>query len=141
MIYCFDIDGTICSNTDGEYEDAKPFFEIIERVNRLFEEGNTIYFYTARGASTGKDWSEITKSHREVFNFLRAAGVGVNLHYIPVYRQPYYERLGVNVGLCPESERYYAEAFSLPIYPSMTQLQQDMVLATLGEFLEQIPEG
>ena len=85
--------------------------------------------------------SEITKSHREVFNFLRAAGVGVNLHYIPVYRQPYYERLGFNVGLCPESERYYAEAFSLPIYPSMTQLQQDMVLATLGEFLEQIPEG
>lgn len=62
MIYCFDIDGTICSNTDGEYEDAKPFLEIIERVNRLFDEGNTIYFYTARGATTGKDWSEKTKS-------------------------------------------------------------------------------
>jgi|SRR3972149_875280 len=68
MIYCFDIDGTICSNTDGEYEDAKPFFEIIERVNRLFEEGNTIYFYTARGASTGKDWSEITKSQLETWS-------------------------------------------------------------------------
>lgn len=61
MIYCFDIDGTICSNTEGNYEEAKPFFEIIEKVNKLFEEGNTIYFYTARGATTGIDWKKTTK--------------------------------------------------------------------------------
>lgn len=60
MIYCFDIDGTICNNTDGKYEDANPFIEIIKKVNKLFEEGNTIYFYTARGATTGIDWAEIT---------------------------------------------------------------------------------
>jgi len=62
MIYCFDIDGTICTNTEGNYEKAKPFFETIEKVNKLFEEGNTIYFYTARGATTGIDWQKTTET-------------------------------------------------------------------------------
>ena len=62
MIYCFDIDGTICTNTDGNYKSAKPFYKIIERINKLFEEGNTIYFYTARGTITGIDWCGTTKN-------------------------------------------------------------------------------
>lgn len=60
MIYCFDIDGTICTNTDGEYGDAIPFYNTIEKVNNLYEKGNIIYFYTARGATTGFDWRELT---------------------------------------------------------------------------------
>jgi trehalose-6-phosphatase len=62
MIYCFDIDGTICTNTEGNYENAKPLEDIIRRVNQLFREGNTIYFFTARGATTGKNWRQITES-------------------------------------------------------------------------------
>ncbi|MBT9614054.1 MAG: UDP-4-amino-4,6-dideoxy-N-acetyl-beta-L-altrosamine transaminase [Burkholderiales bacterium] len=75
--------------------------------------------------------AEIRKSHCEVFEALRAEGVGVNLHYIPVYRQPYYERLDFKAGHCPEAERYYAEAISLPMYPGLTDRQQDQVVSAL----------
>lgn len=47
--YIFDIDGTICTNTDGDYGKAKPFVERIKKINKLHDEGNTIIFYTARG--------------------------------------------------------------------------------------------
>lgn len=74
---------------------------------------------------------EIRRTHREVFDAMRAAGIGVNLHYIPVHRQPYYEGLGYKSGYCPEAERYYAEAISLPMYPSLTEAQQDHVIHAL----------
>lgn len=61
MTYCFDVDGTICTNTEGKYEEAIPYPEVIEKVNKLFEEGNTIYFFTARGATTGIDWRKTTE--------------------------------------------------------------------------------
>jgi UDP-4-amino-4,6-dideoxy-N-acetyl-beta-L-altrosamine transaminase len=77
--------------------------------------------------------NEIQKSHREIFEALRAAGIGVNLHYIPVYRQPYYKRMGFKVGRCPEAEAYYAEGFSLPMYPGLTNQQQDQVITALKE--------
>lgn len=76
---------------------------------------------------------EIGKKHRQVFEELRAAGIGVNLHYIPVCRQPYYEKMGFREGCCPEAERYYAEAISLPMYPGLTEVQQDQVVAALRE--------
>lgn len=76
---------------------------------------------------------EIGKKHRQVFEELRAAGIGVNLHYIPVCRQPYYEKLGFRAGCCPEAERYYAEATSLPMYPGLTEVQQDQVVAAFRE--------
>jgi UDP-4-amino-4,6-dideoxy-N-acetyl-beta-L-altrosamine transaminase len=79
--------------------------------------------------------NEIKKSHLEVFEALRSAGVGVNLHYIPVYRQPYYKRMGFKIGHCPEAEAYYAEAFSLPMYPGLTNQQQDQVITVLKEAL------
>ncbi|MGZ5781090.1 MAG: UDP-4-amino-4,6-dideoxy-N-acetyl-beta-L-altrosamine transaminase [Burkholderiaceae bacterium] len=75
---------------------------------------------------------EIRVTHRQVFEALRAAGIGVNLHYIPVYRQPYYERLGFKEGYCPDSERYYTEAISLPLYPGLTEKQQGEVVAALN---------
>tara|TARA_B100001248_G_C27341378_1_gene436457 strand:- start:131 stop:1030 length:900 start_codon:yes stop_codon:yes gene_type:complete len=59
--YVFDIDGTICNNTYGEYEKAKPFLENIKEVNFLFEEGHYIKYFTARGSGTGKDWSRLTR--------------------------------------------------------------------------------
>jgi dTDP-4-amino-4,6-dideoxygalactose transaminase len=76
---------------------------------------------------------KISKSHCEIFQALRAAGIGVNLHYMPVYRQPYYERHGFKAGHCPEAEQYYAESISLPMYTALTEAQQDQIVATLQE--------
>lgn len=71
------------------------------------------------------------ESHRQLFENLRAGGIGVNLHYIPVYQQPYYERMGFRCEDYPEAERYYAEAITLPLYPGLTHEQQDEVVRQL----------
>ena len=76
------------------------------------------------------------KTHREVFEALRATGIGVNLHYIPVYRQPYYAQMGFNPSHFPESERYYAAAISIPMYSGITEDQQDRVVAALRKAIE-----
>ena len=75
--------------------------------------------------------NEIKYTHREVFERLRVNGVGVNLHYMPVYRQPYYARMGFKLAEYPESERYYAEAISLPMYSELTISQQLEVIKYL----------
>ena len=77
----------------------------------------------------------ITKSHRQVFEALRASGIGVNLHYIPVHTQPYYRSLGFTPGLFPEAEQYYSEAISLPMYSSLSHEQQDSVVMALRDIL------
>jgi UDP-4-amino-4,6-dideoxy-N-acetyl-beta-L-altrosamine transaminase len=74
-------------------------------------------------------------SHREVFEGLRAAGIGVNVHYIPVHLQPYYRAQGFIAGDFPEAEAYYAQAISLPLFPAMTHEQQDFVIGQLKTLL------
>jgi len=61
MIYCFDIDGTICTNTWGAYEKAQPLPDRIKVVNELFRKGNKIKLFTARGSTTGTDWRTLTE--------------------------------------------------------------------------------
>lgn len=61
MIYCFDIDGTICRTSDANYLNSVPFPDRIDRVNELFENGHEIIFFTARGSTTGIDWSDQTE--------------------------------------------------------------------------------
>jgi len=80
---------------------------------------------------------ELNVTHREVFDALRAQGVGVNLHYIPVHMQPYYQSRGFKLGDFPESERYYAEAITLPMYPGLTQDEQNEIICVLRIILEQ----
>jgi dTDP-4-amino-4,6-dideoxygalactose transaminase len=77
----------------------------------------------------------IKATHREIFEALRAAGIGVNLHYIPVYRQPYYARRGFDPGDFPQAEAYYAEAISLPMYTTLTDAQQRKVVSDLRALL------
>jgi UDP-4-amino-4,6-dideoxy-N-acetyl-beta-L-altrosamine transaminase len=74
---------------------------------------------------------ESKKTQRQLYTELMAAGIGVNLHYIPVYRQPYYEQMGFKVGYCPQAERYYSEVISIPMFPGITSEQQDFVIQTL----------
>jgi dTDP-4-amino-4,6-dideoxygalactose transaminase len=71
----------------------------------------------------------------EIFDALRAQDIGVNVHYIPVHHQPYYQRQGSVSGSFPEAERYYAEAISLPMYASLNEAQQDRVVAALRQAL------
>jgi UDP-4-amino-4,6-dideoxy-N-acetyl-beta-L-altrosamine transaminase len=68
---------------------------------------------------------------RAVYDSLRAAGIGVNVHYIPVHLQPYYRRLGFSPGQFPNAEAYYAGAISLPLYFDLTDAQQDIAVAAL----------
>ncbi|RKT45230.1 UDP-4-amino-4,6-dideoxy-N-acetyl-beta-L-altrosamine transaminase [Thiocapsa rosea] len=78
---------------------------------------------------------QIRKTRREVFDALREQGIGVNLHYIPVHTQHYYQQMGFKAGDFPEAERYYAEAISLPMFPTMTEAEQDQVIAVLESVL------
>jgi len=64
---------------------------------------------------------KIKRTHREVFEALREAGIGVNLHYMPVHLQPYYRALGFEQGMFPEAEAYGRDAISLPIYPGLNE--------------------
>ncbi|MCF6251015.1 MAG: UDP-4-amino-4,6-dideoxy-N-acetyl-beta-L-altrosamine transaminase [Methylococcaceae bacterium] len=73
----------------------------------------------------------ITKSHAQVFDELREKGLGVNLHYIPVHTQPYYQNMGFKQGDFPQAERYYSRAISIPLYQGLTFEQQKQVVAVL----------
>jgi UDP-4-amino-4,6-dideoxy-N-acetyl-beta-L-altrosamine transaminase len=76
---------------------------------------------------------KISRSHLQVFEALRAKDIMVNLHYIPVHTQPFYQKMGFKHGDYPEAERYYREAISIPMYPTLTNAEQDEVVSTLRE--------
>lgn len=78
---------------------------------------------------------KISKTHKEVFDALRANGIGVNVHYIPVHLQPFYQRMGFKNGDFPNAESYYINAISLPMFHAMTYEQQDEVIHVLTNVL------
>ncbi|MEU8359211.1 aminotransferase class I/II-fold pyridoxal phosphate-dependent enzyme [Nonomuraea sp. NPDC048882] len=72
---------------------------------------------------------------REVYERMRASGIGVQVNYLPAYRHPVFADLGYRRGLCPRAEAYYAEQLSLPLFPDLTDAQQDRVVETLAGIL------
>jgi len=77
--------------------------------------------------------SQLTSSHRQVFDRMRSRGIGVNLHYFPVHLQPYYRSLGFAPGQQPQAEAYAQSAMTLPLYPGLTELEQrEVVKALIG---------
>ena len=76
---------------------------------------------------------EIKPTHREVFEYFRSKQIMVNLHYIPVHLQPFYQNLGFKAGDFPEAERYYDEAISIPMHPSLTDDDLETVTQVLRE--------
>ncbi|MBT8534584.1 UDP-4-amino-4,6-dideoxy-N-acetyl-beta-L-altrosamine transaminase [Polynucleobacter paneuropaeus] len=96
------------------------------------EDYNAHHLYVIRLKLT-----EISNSREKIFDAMYQAGINLNVHYIPVYHHPFYQRLGFRVGYCPEAERYYSEAISIPIYPGLTETQQDHVCNSLASQLIQ----
>ena len=81
------------------------------------------------------DSSKSSSGREKVFARMRDAGIGVNVHYIPVHTQPYYRALGFKGKDFPVAERYYADAMSLPLFPMLDESQQNTVVSTLREAL------
>jgi UDP-4-amino-4,6-dideoxy-N-acetyl-beta-L-altrosamine transaminase len=79
---------------------------------------------------------KIRTRRRDVIKSLHEQGIGANVHYIPVHTQPYYRRFGFKVGDFPAAEAYYAEAISLPMYPTMSEMEQDRVVDALRKALQ-----
>ncbi len=80
--------------------------------------------------------SNLRKTRLQVFDALRSSGIEVNVHYIPVHLQPYYQRRGFRRGNFPVAERYYEAAISLPMYFGLSDAQQEYVIQTLTEVLQ-----
>jgi len=76
-----------------------------------------------------------TLTRQLVFQYLRNAGIGVNVHYIPVYTQPDFQVFGFKLGHCPAAEAFYKHAISLPVYPCITEVQLDLVLRMIKKKL------
>jgi UDP-4-amino-4,6-dideoxy-N-acetyl-beta-L-altrosamine transaminase len=107
---------------------------IAQRYNKLLSKGSVVIPWQHPHSSSGMHLYIVrvpAEEHHQLFDNLRVGGVGVNLHYIPVYRQPYYERMGFKRTDFPEAERYYSEAITLPMYPGLTEEQQDNVVRQL----------
>lgn len=80
--------------------------------------------------------AKLNRTRRDIFDTLRNAGIGVNVHYIPVHTQPYYQNLGFQIGEYPIAEAYYEDAISLPMFAAMTDQQQDTVIEVLRTILQ-----
>ena len=109
--------------------------EIFDRYNEYFQDlpviktpwqnkdsYSSLHLYVIR-----VDNSKSKMNHNALFNHLRDNNVGVNIHYIPIYRQPFYSKLGFNFSDFPESEKYYSEAISIPIYPDLEEKSQEFI--------------
>ena len=80
--------------------------------------------------------NDLKKTRLQVFEELRANYIAVNVHYIPIHTQPYYRSMGFKPGQFPQSEKYYSEAISLPMFSAMTESQQDNVISALQKVLQ-----
>ena len=75
------------------------------------------------------------KTQAQVSDALISASINVNLHYIPVYRQPYYEAMGFKAGYCPQAERYFRETITLPMFPALSQVDQETVICAVNNLV------
>ena len=123
------------------------FIEKRRAIARRYDEllGNSIVGIPHQHTDTNSSWhlyiirlKENAKiSHKQLFEKFRAAGILVNIHYIPIYRQPYYKELGFTSAGFEEAEKYYEEAISIPIFPTLSQEEQRKVVS----LIEQQPVG
>jgi dTDP-4-amino-4,6-dideoxygalactose transaminase len=115
--------------------------EIAKRYDKAFENSIVNPLYTYNGKSSYHlyvvqvDFTKLTISKEELFNRLREKSVGIQLHYIPINQQPYYKSLGYGDEVTPVMDKYYNRCFSLPMYPKLSDNEQEYVIKTLLEVL------
>lgn len=115
--------------------------EIADRYDRLF--ADMPLRLPARLQDRESAWhlyaielgDEVKATRAEVFAGMREAGIGVNVHYIPIHTQPQYRRLGFKRGDFANAERYYDRAISIPLFPAMTDAQQETVVETVRNLI------
>lgn len=116
--------------------------EIVERYNEAFADcENIVIPYQLPDTKSGWHLYIIqvkNKDRKEVFEALRAQGIGVNVHYIPVYYHPYYQEHGFKDVHCPVAEELYTHIISLPIFPKLTDEQQDEVIEKVKNIIETV---
>lgn len=117
--------------------------EIVQRYNEAFDDSRLVrpscrpdvepawHLYVLRLRDPS--------ARRQVVDYLHRNGIGVQVHYIPVYRHPYYRGTGLNTHACPRAESYYQSGLSLPLYPSLSDEQVEAVVAAVFEALDQTP--
>lgn len=106
--------------------------EIASRYDAAFADSPVVPpFQAAFGQSAWHLYVVRVSDRDRIFAGLRDAGIGVNLHYIPVYLQPYYRKMGFEPGYCPKAEEYYAEVISLPMFPTLSESDQGKVIRTV----------
>ena len=106
-------------------------FETLRRPARRADRLSSWHLYAVE-----IDAARCAVPRARVFQALRDAQIGVNVHYIPIHTQPYYRRLGFRPGQFPAAEAYYAQALSLPLFPMLSDGEQDHVVATLAKALQ-----
>ncbi len=117
-------------------------FEIAKNYDKAFENSIVKPLYTFDGKSSYHlyvvlvDFSKLKISKVDLFNKMREKNIGLQLHYIPINKQPYYKSLGYGNEVTPNMDKYYEECFSLPMYPKMTDEEQTYVIKSLFEVLE-----
>lgn len=115
---------------------AKRYDELLKNINNIQlpyqneDTDSSWHLYVVR-----VDFSKISKTKQQIFAGMKDRGICLNLHYIPVHTQPYYQKQGFKDGDFPNSEKYYEEAFTLPLYYSLTDEQQDYIVKSLVEVL------
>jgi len=82
------------------------------------------------------DLDRLNVGRRQIFDALRQRGIGANVHYIPVYRHPYYQRLGYPKGLCPRAEELYERFVTLPLYPKMSDDDVTYVISSVRDVVK-----
>ena len=82
------------------------------------------------------DCSKNNKGRNFIYSELKKRNIGVNIHYIPVYRHKYYESKGFYKGYCLEAEKFFQEEISIPIFPDLTLIEQDFVIDSIFEILD-----
>jgi len=116
--------------------------DLAARYDELLRDLPLVTPYTMEG--TNPSWhiyvvrlsfDQRCKTKQQIFEEMKERGIVLNLHYIPVHRQPYYENLGFRQGDFPESEKYYEEAFTLPLYYDLTNDEQDRIVEALRSVL------
>ena len=112
--------------------------KLVSRYNSAFKNVKGVKIpYMQEGCNSSWHLYVIqVEDRKEVFCKLRSAGIGVNVHYIPVYKHPYYEKNGYDKIVCTNAEEFYKHIISLPLYPDLTEEMQDYVIDRVIEFVE-----